>query len=277
MIATDFAYLRPDTLAEISEAIAYARRGAGQFLFYGGGSEIISMARLGSIAPAYVIDIKAVPEARALALNNGVLTLGAALTLAEIAESDLFPLMSATVARIADHTNQCRITLGGNIAGTIAYREAVLPLLLADARVNTLKGGKLARAELARAFDKRVMRAPDEAVISFEVDEKYLSMPYAHAKRTRGEKIDYPLVTLAALKAPEGLRFALSGVLGYPFRLARLERIFSDACQSAGARAEAIIRNLPEPPVSDILAQSDFRAFQAKRALADAINRLEGG
>ena len=127
-----------------------------------------------------------------------------------------------------------------------------------------------------QAFDKRLRRAADEPAAFFEVEEKYLKMPWAHAKRTRGDKIDYPVVTIAAMKAPDGLRFALSGVASYPFRDPALEKIFSDAGKSPKARAEEILQKLPEPPVSDALAKSDWRAFQTRLALEDAINRLEG-
>ena len=274
MIPVNFAYCRPETLAELADACA--RAGDRSFLFYGGGSEILSMARAGSISPEMVIDLKGLTEFRKIALENGALTLGAAATLAEVAQSNFYPLLSATASRIADHTNQCRITLGGNIAGTIAYREAALPLMLADATVVFWSKGALRRAPFQQAFQRRLMRAPDEAVVAFEVDESFLSMPWAHAKRTRGDKIDYPVVTIAALRAPDGLRFALSGALAYPFRDPALEQIFSDARSSPSARAKEILRRLPEPIPSDALAGADWRAFQIRRALECAIERLEG-
>lgn len=274
MIPIDFDYYRPEALSQMPTALS--RVHGRPFLFYGGGSEIISMARVGSIAPQAVIDVKAMPEFRKMALENGRLTIGAAVTLTEIAEANLFPLLSCTVSRIADHTNQCRITLGGNVCSTIAYREAVLPLLLCDATVTFCKDGQLREAPIAQAFDQRLRHAPDEAAVRFSVEEKYLAMPWVHAKRTRGDKIDYPIVTIAALKAPDGLRFALSGVLAYPFRDPKLEAVFSDSSCTAQARAEAIVAALPQPPVSDVLGAADWRAFQLKCALEDAIDRLEG-
>lgn len=274
MIATNFDYYRPESLCELPDAISRAQ--GRTFLFYGGGSEIISMSRAGSIAPQAVIDVKSIPEVRVIQQKEGLLTLGAAATLAEIAESNRFPLLSATVSRIADHTNQCRITLGGNIAGTIAYREAVLPLLLTDATVTLWQNGNLRQMPIMQGFQKRLQHAPDELVVSFQVHEEYLAMPWVHAKRTRTDKIDYPVVTIAAIKAPDGLRFALSGVLSHPFRDLTLEKVFSDDRKSPRRRAEEILSLLPEPPITDMLARSDWRAFQTRCALEHAINRLEG-
>ena len=58
-----------------------------------------------------------------------------AVTLTNIAEKNYFPLLSLAVKRIADHTIQDKITLGGNLLGTIIYKEAILPLLLSNSRV----------------------------------------------------------------------------------------------------------------------------------------------
>lgn len=93
-----------------------------QPLYYGGGTEIISMARTHNIYTDAVIDIKGIPECNQQIYENSKLTIGSAVTLTNIAESNFFPLLSLTVERIADHTIQDKITLGGNIAGAIIYR-----------------------------------------------------------------------------------------------------------------------------------------------------------
>ena len=62
-------------------------------------------------------------------LRDKKLVIGSAMTLTEIAEENLFPLLSRTVKRIADHTVQDKITLGGNIAGTIIYWARLIQAL----------------------------------------------------------------------------------------------------------------------------------------------------
>ena len=86
------------------------------------------MARMHNVYSGAIIDVKAIPELNIYEINDDELIIGAALSLTRIAEEDLFPLLSLTVRRIADHTIQDKITLGGNIAGTIIFRESVLPL-----------------------------------------------------------------------------------------------------------------------------------------------------
>ncbi len=274
MIATDFIFCVPETLNELTDACSDL--GGENFLYYGGGSEIISMARVGSIAPKALIDLKRIREFTDIRAERGMYSLGAAATLKSIAVDNSFPLLSETISRIADHTNQCRITLGGNVCGTIAYREAVLPLLLADANVVTFKNGKTRSRPVMQAFDKRLNRENDEAVLRFEMDLSFAHMACVHAKRTRGDKIDYPVVTIAAIKTPAGARFALSGVTAYPFRNIALEQVFSDEKRSSSERADEIMNMLPEKPISDVLASADWRAYQTRNALIYAMDRLEG-
>ncbi|MCL2810458.1 MAG: FAD binding domain-containing protein, partial [Clostridia bacterium] len=141
MIARDFAYAQPDTA---EQAVALHQEYAQAF-YYGGGSEIITMCRAGVVAPDAVIDLKQIPEMNVLGVQNGFLVIGGCVPLRAIKDSGLFPLLGLVCGRIADHTNQCRITLGGNLCGTIAYRETVLALLLTDAEVVLFgpKGGRI--------------------------------------------------------------------------------------------------------------------------------------
>ncbi len=274
MIAADFAYYQPQTLQELPDALAQA--GGDPYFFYAGGSEILSMARAGSIAPQAVIDVKALADLRRIRTENQTLILGAAATLSEIAESGVFPLLGTTASRIADHTNQCRITLGGNVCGTIIYREAVLPLLLADAQVTLWQNGQLHTEPLAARFCQRFIKAPDELIVDFRVPASFVKMPYVHVKRTRGDKIDYPLATIAAVGAPDGIRLAFSGVYPYPFRDPALEKIASLMHLTPQIRAQRIIAGLTGPVQQDFLAKADYRLFVLQAALVQTLERLEG-
>lgn len=273
MTLTDLTYYRPESLAEYPVAIQMAE--GEPYCLYGGGSEILSMARVGSIRPRALIDIKSIPECRVLQQKNGQIVLGGAATLSEIAESGIFPLLGTTVSRIADHTNQCRITLAGNVCGTIQYREAVLPLLLSDATVRTFLRGQTSDRPLAEAFDGRFRRAPEELVVQFLVPAEAAGFPFVHVKRTRGDKIDYPMATIAAVRAPEGLRLAFSGVKQHPFRDAALEKIASDAAATPSARADAILAQLREGALEDQAARREYRLFVLREALVQTLTRLE--
>ena len=152
MLAFDFDYYLPDTLQEATDVFDSVQKQGNMPLYYGGGTEIISMARVGNVTPHAVIDVKKIPECRNMGTDGAALVFGSARTLREIQDSGLFPLLGLAGGRIADHTIQCKLTLGGNLAGTIRYHEALLPLLLCGHDSHRRPPGKAAGAHCRCAF-----------------------------------------------------------------------------------------------------------------------------
>ncbi len=100
-------------------------------------------------------------------------------------ENELFPLLSLTVQRIADHTIQDKITLGGNLAGTIIYQEAVLPLLVSDSHMIIAGNYGQKKVPIKDIFHERIQLTKGEMIVQIIVDENFLSLPYFHVKRTK--------------------------------------------------------------------------------------------
>lgn len=273
MIGKNFVYCRPANEDEAVECFLRFRRTGRTVLFYGGGSEIITMSRAGSITPDAVIDLKEIGALGILTLQNARLDIGAAVTLEAIRNSGLFPLLGTAAGRIADHTNQCRITLGGNLCGTIIYRESALPLLLTDARITLYGPQGVRNARFREIFNGRMELLPGEFVVQIHVGEHYVRAPYYHIKRTFCEKIAYPAVTVAAMRVDGKLRAAFSGICRLPFRSDAIDESLNDVARPAYRRAEHIISLLPYPPLSDGEGSGEYRAHLLKTVL---IQMLEG-
>jgi CO/xanthine dehydrogenase FAD-binding subunit len=101
MIPFNFVYYRPDTLIEAADIFSTLQSQGGKTVYYAGGSEIISMCRIGSIQPEAVIDIKNIPDCKLLSVDEERLHIGSVCTLSQISESKLFPLMRLACGRIA--------------------------------------------------------------------------------------------------------------------------------------------------------------------------------
>lgn len=271
MIPFEFAYYRPDSLKEATNIFSTLQSQGKATIYYAGGSEILSMCRTGSIQPEAVIDIKKIPECGALFVDKEKLHIGAVCTLNQISQSKLFPLMRLACGRIADHTNQCRITLGGNLCGTIIYRETSLPLLLSDAEI-TLCGPEGERTvPFGSVFHERMRMKPGEMVVQVHVPVWALSAHCAHMKKTASEKIDYPLVSVAALWKNGSLRTAFSGVCSYPFRSEPLENAINDRTKSPGERAKRAGELLPEPAYTDAEGSGEYRLFVFENTLCQLL------
>ncbi|MCL2033774.1 MAG: FAD binding domain-containing protein [Oscillospiraceae bacterium] len=274
MIASDFIYCRPDTLKEAATVYAKLAGEGKSPVYYGGGSEIITMSRAGSIAPGAVIDLKSIPECKVLEQNGAALMIGGAVTLRSIRESKLFPLLGAAAGRIADHTNQCRITLGGNLCGTIRYREASLPLMLTDAEVVLYGSGGERKASMLTIFRERMRLLPGEFICGVNIDARYLYAPFMHIKKTANEKIDYPLVNVSAIIIDGRIRAAFSGLCAFPFRSMEIEAVLNDKTASISSRIDKAADLLPAPALADAEGLSQYRIFVLKNTLCNVLERL---
>lgn len=277
MIPFDFIYCRPHTLQEAHTSFCQLKKQGKHPVYYAGGSEIITMSRAGSIQPGAVIDIKRIPECMQLSTDQEGLHAGSACTLNQVKEADFFPLLTLACGRIADHTNQCRITLGGNLCGTIMYRESSLPLLVSDASLTYFGGQGLCTVPFQSVFQGRIQLDPDAFVVQLHVPAWALQARHAHIKRTANEKIDYPLVSMSALLQDGYLRAAFSGVCAHPFRSTQIEKIFNNDALSCAKRAEKAAMHLPEPAYGDGEESGAYRMFVFQNMVQTLLEEIEHG
>lgn len=277
MIAADFPYLRAETADEAVDA--WSRHKGARYL--AGGTEITTAARR-TAAPAVtaLVDIKRIPEANIHEICGDCFRLGAALALSDVIAGDAFPLLNAVLRGIADHTVRNRLTLGGNVCGMLPYREAVLPLLLADASVLTLTprkdGAPPVRSErpLRKIFDKRLILAPGELVLSFCIPLDVPEWPWSHHRRTRTGPVDYPLVTSCMVREGQSIRLAVSGVHPYPFRSDAADDALTKLATTPGsASPPPCVAGGKSPPTADA-PKPDSPTAQGRRGLEGIMTAL---
>ncbi len=276
MIPFNFDYYKPDTIDEAVQIYKELESQGKEPLYYGGGSEIISMARVHNIHTKAVIDLKAIPECNMFEFQGDMLVIGSSVTLSRISESKLFPLLGKASCRIADHTMQCRITLGGNLGGTIIYREAVLPLLLSDSYVVVASGDKLKQVSINEIFNERLQLPKGEFIVQFLIGKEYTTFPFVHVKKTKNEKIDYPLISVAALKKDNRIKLAMSGVCPFPFRSSQIEKYLNDKSVPWETRVDNALNSLPAPVLNDASGTDNYRKFVLKNTLINTLETLEG-
>ena len=275
MIPFDFEYYKPTMIEEAVNLYNKLKSAGKKPIYYGGGTEFISMARMHNVYTEAVIDIKGIPECNIHELKNNELIIGSAITLTNIAESNFFPLLSLTVKRIADHTIQDKITLGGNIAGTIIYREAVLPLMVADSEIVLASINGERRVPIMEAFNKRIQLTDGEMIIQVIIKDNFITLPSIHVKRTKNEKIDYPLITIAALKDNNKIKIAFSGMCDYPIRSYAMEDILNDNAVSMDKKISNAINNIPGKVLNDISGSSEYRKFMLHTMIHETLTNFE--
>jgi len=275
MIPFDLEYYTPENTEEAVELFSELDAAGKEPLFYGGGTEIITLCRQQKIAPGALIDLKAIAETTVLEHDGKKLIIGANLNLNILTEQQYFPLLADVARCVADRTVRNRLTLGGNICGRLPYRETVIPFLLADANI-VVAGPKGRRTEpLRREFDKRLRLNPGEILVQLVVDDTELSWPHWRRRREKHGPVDYPLFHLAAVRKKEHIAAAVSGLCAFPFRSEELEELINDKSLKPESRSEKSLAHLPGLVRSDDLGSDDYRQALWQKDLALLLKEME--
>ncbi|MFZ5366600.1 MAG: FAD binding domain-containing protein [Spirochaetota bacterium] len=294
MIPQNITYIRPDTLKEAWDAWQTAHEQGKEVYYLNGGTETVTYARQNKIHPQVLIDISRLPELRQLAEDDADLVFGTALTLNELIEANTFPLLSRC-ASIVDHTVRNKLSLGGNVAGRLPYRETVLPFLAADAEVSIYGAQGLRRQPISEVFSKRFNLEGGEILVDLRVNKDMARFPWAYVRKTRfGQPVDYPLVTLVFLDAGSGrrgIRCAVSGAFAAPLRHGFIDETVNEAWilmdekdapehfKDLSFRHE-FVESLDVPFVQDQRASAEYRSFLFREALRECLielwNKYEG-
>ena len=270
MIAFDFEYYKPASVHEAVNLFFDLDAQNKAPVYYSGGTEIISLARVNINKTGAVIDIKGIPECNNIEDKNNQIIIGSTLSLSSIAEINIF------IRRAADHTARNKITLGGNICGKLPYRETVLPFLLCNSEVLTAGRNGLRKAPINSVFNEKLNLENGEFLVQIITDKNYMDLPFKTVKRTKQEKVDYPLVSIAALKKDNDIRAAFSGLCGFPFRSSKIGEMLNDKNTDLNSRIDNIMKSLPAPVLNDIQGSREYRKFIAGNVLMDIIKQIGG-
>ena len=278
MVPLNLRYYRADSVDEALELFQHIKSTEGKPIFYGGGTEILTRARVQDIDVDAVIDLKGIPALHVHQAKQGQLEFGAALRLTEVSDKNLWPLLTATADRVADHTSRGQITLGGNLLSILPYREAILPFLVSDSATVVTAGPEGTRTRpLPQLLHETLRLAPGELLISLRVDQYEAMGPrFKSRKMTRIDWIDYPLVTIVVTRSQSGkIRAAFSGWTTYPFTSKPINDILSDEKHSLEERAQQALQHMPEPALTDIHGSRQYREFVSRNTLASMLKELE--
>ncbi|HWQ78417.1 MAG TPA: FAD binding domain-containing protein [Anaerovoracaceae bacterium] len=276
MIPYNFEYYQPDSLSEAVNLYDELSSMNMQPVYYAGGTEIITMARTNELKTKAVIDIKQIPECRVFAIEGNALVVGASISLTQLREFKSFPVLSETAGFPADHTSRNKITVIGNICGSIQYKEAVLGYMVTDS--NATIYGKNGRRVLPinEAFDKRLRIEKGELVCQLATDMSGSKLPNFCIKKTKQGVGGYPLISMAALKKDNRIRMAFSGLCDFPFRSEEMEEDINHTGIPKELRIKLAISHVPGPILDDIQGSAEYRKFVLSNLLEEILAKLDG-
>src|SRR5262249_39134937 len=149
----DTDIMRYEAPASLDTAVALLAGARGDARVLAGGTDLLVQMRSDILDPELIVDIKKIPQTRAIAEERGGWRIGAAVTGAELGEhaklKQVWPGVIEAANLIGSTQIQGRATLGGNLCNGSPAADSV-PALIAAGAVAAVAGPKGRRALPAR-------------------------------------------------------------------------------------------------------------------------------
>jgi carbon-monoxide dehydrogenase medium subunit len=283
-----FELIQPGSVAEAVGALARAEGGARVIA---GGTALVPMIRLGLIRPDPVITLHRVAGLAGIEVEQGVLRLGALVTMADLERSAVartgWPLLTQAAARVATPAIRSTATVGGNLAYAEAASDLAPALLCLEAEVDTMGPAGPRSVPIGGFFTGFYETAlePFAIVTGIRVPAVLGGAVGAYVKFGPRSAEDKPLIGVAALIArdPDGgpcrdARIALAGAAPTAMRATSAEAVLRGETLSDRALAEAADAAAAEAdPLSDLMGSASYRRDMVRVWARRLLTRLRDG
>jgi CO/xanthine dehydrogenase FAD-binding subunit len=225
-------YFRP---RNIDEATTFLGEHQGATIL-AGGTDIMVDRRSGKIHPHYLMDVSRMAELRQISHREGVLEIGAAVTISEILASEMVARLAPALGKCAQRFGSRQIrnvaTIGGNVAHCSPCGDTLAPLLIheAEAVVIGTAGSRTLTIEEVAGGPYLCVLGPDELIIRFRLKPKPSSVQFADFQKIgRRRELAISRISMAAMTgldndgAIDFMRFAVGACTPTPHRFRDVE------------------------------------------------------
>lgn len=279
-------YVRPASLEEATEILR-----AGNVTVLAGGTDVMPQTKAGRLRfQPVLMNVKRIPELRGIAEVDGVVRIGALVTITELLESALVRERLNLLWQACDHfaSDQIRnaATLGGNVCNASPAGDTLVPLLALEARavLASKPNGTLEtrRVPLEQFFTGpgRSVKTPSELLVAIEValpPEGFASGFYKHGTRPG---LDISAISIAAGacvkdKVFTKVKIAFGAVAPTPIRAPRTESALEGrTLDAATLEAAAQAADAEIHPISDVRASDWYRRELVRNMLKRVISHV---
>jgi carbon-monoxide dehydrogenase medium subunit len=228
-------YVRPGSVAEARNLLL----DHPEAKLVSGGQTLVPTLRQRLARPSHVIDIARIAELHGIAVEGDTIVIGAAVTHAEVAASDLvnakIPGLASLAGRIGDPPVRHRGTIGGSIANNDPAADYPAGLVALNATVHTSK-----RAIAAGDFFSGLFET------ALEPGEIVLRVSFPVPRKSAYEKFVQPASRFAlvgvfvAVLADGSVRVAVTGAGPGVFRATAIEAALAASFTAEAAEAVSI-------------------------------------
>jgi aerobic carbon-monoxide dehydrogenase medium subunit len=278
-----FALHRPRS---VEEATALLDELGEEAHLYGGGTELLLVAKLGFARFDHLVDTKAIGELDGISLDGDVLVIGARMTHRQIERAPLvlehLPALAAMERQVANIRVRSVGTLAGNLCFSDPHSDPATFLIALDAEIESRRGDGPPRRRPVHAFVRRPYQPEldhGELVVSVRVPIPVAGTAVVHRKFSFHER---PAATVTcAVRVVDGTiadaRIAVGSVGNRVVRAYEAEALLvgasplDDGALAAAGRRAAELSN----PVQDANGSPEYKAqlvdVLVRRAFREAV------
>jgi carbon-monoxide dehydrogenase medium subunit len=285
-------YFVPASVAEALQLVGEEAARGRRARYLAGGTDLAVQLADGAPSPDALLDLSGIAELRGIRSDSTGLSIGAAVTLEELAgRSDLPACLVQGARAIGSPQIRCLGTLGGNLCNASPCGDTLSPVVALDGRLVLISAGGRREVPAGEFFTGPKATVLREGELLSEVLFAPQAMRGGSAFRLIGKRNGQAIsqVNVAVWLEIEprsgairAVRIAAGSVAPTPIRLARAEallkgQVADEELERTAARAAAgEIR-----PISDVRASADYRravtAALLREALAGALDEARAG
>ncbi|MCA1959740.1 MAG: xanthine dehydrogenase family protein subunit M [Desulfomonile sp.] len=231
-----FRYYRPTSL---SEALDFLALHGTDTAIVAGGTDLMISARSGDLQCKYVLDVSRLNELRPVAMSDGLLAIGSAVTHAEIAAHPVTRDVAPVLAKAASCVGSTQIrnmgTIGGNIANASPAADTIPPLMVHNAKI-VVKSASGERVEYLGDFVRGpyvTILKPGELITHVLLEPMMSGYRHSFQRIARRRALSIARMNVAALGLVDGngviqdLRLSVGSVTPRPCRMTVAEDVLT--------------------------------------------------
>jgi len=271
-------YFFPST---VEEALGLAS-GASNPKYIAGGTDLSLQIRDGVFSPDTLIDLTCIDELKGITETGRGISIGAATTLSEVADSEVLPSTLIRGARLVGSPQIRSLgTIGGNICNASPCGDTLTPIIALGAILRTVSPSGLREIPAEDFFlgPKKTILKEREILKEVIIEKQFLRGSSFFKKIGRRELQSISQVNLAlwlVMDKPEGvvsrIRVAVGSCAPVPLRAVKTEAFLEGKKLSDDAIDRGVAVLLSEiSPVTDVRASLSYRKLVAGTFFREAM------
>ncbi len=229
-----------------------------------GGTDLLVGMRGGKFAPRLLVDIKGLEELKVLKENAAGITIGAAVTLNQVAAFEPIVKSAAPLAAgahsVGSYPIRNRATLAGNLCNASPAADTAAPLYSLAAVINLLGPDKQRSMPIGEFFlgPGKTALQNGELVHSILIPKPYPAGKGVYLKASRTGSVDLATVGVAVQSWGGKVRIAVGAVAPTPVRALAVEKAVNEGGEKDWTKVAKLVHD-DISPITDLRGSREYR------------------